>query len=132
MMYQNHIVGVPVNDFTIDPSNGYWINVPSGTRTLTLVGDMPIATQSRSITVPSGGGWVIVGFASFNTSMHARDIPGMYSVAGSITTVASWNPVTKTYTSWLSVIPTVNNFALVPGQAYWILCGASGTLTYTP
>ncbi len=132
MMYQNHIVGVPVNDFTIDPSNGYWINVPSGTRTLTLVGDMPIATQSRTITVPSGGGWAIVGFASFNTSMHARDIPGMYSVAGSITTVASWNPVTKTYTSWLSVIPTINNFALVPGHAYWTLCGASGTLTYTP
>jgi hypothetical protein len=99
---------------------------------LTLVGDTPTDTQSRTITVPSDGGWAILGFASLNTTWHARDIPAMYSVAGSITTVATWDPVTKAYTSWLSVIPTINNFALVPGQAYWILCGESGTLSYTP
>jgi PKD repeat protein len=132
VMYQNYIIGVPVNDFTIDPSTGYWINVPSGTRTLTLYGAVPDTVQTRTITLPAGGGWAIIGFASLKTTMHARDIPSMYSVAGSITTVATWNPVTKAYTSWISVIPAVNNFALVPGQAYWILCGASGTLTYIP
>ncbi|MBU1914039.1 MAG: hypothetical protein KJ563_02450, partial [Candidatus Thermoplasmatota archaeon] len=131
-MYQSHIVGVPVNDFTIAPSTGYWINVPSGTRTLTLYGSVPTAVQSKTITVPAGGGWAIIGFESLNMTRHARDIPAMYSVAGSITTVASYNPVTKAYTSWLSVIPAVNNFLLVPGQAYWILVGASGTLTYNP
>jgi hypothetical protein len=56
----------------------------------------------------------------------------MYSIANNITTVARYNPATMSYTSWLSTIPTVNNFLLVPGQAYWILVGASGTLTYAP
>jgi hypothetical protein len=131
-MYQSHIVGVPVNDFTIDPSTGYWINVPSGTRTLTLYGNVPNTTQSKTITVPAGGGWAIIGFASLKTTWHARDVPAMYSIANNITTVARYNPATMSYTSWLSTIPTLNNFLLVPGQAYWILVGASGTLTYTP
>jgi ABC-type transport system substrate-binding protein len=131
--YKSHIVGIPVNDFTIAASTGYWINVPSGTRTLDLYGSIPGTTPlSRSITVPSGGGWAIIGFNSLDTTRHAKDIPAMWSVVGGITTVATWNPVTKVYTSWLSVIPNVNNFPLVPGNAYWILCGASGTLTYTP
>jgi hypothetical protein len=131
-VYQSHIVGVPVNDFTIDASTGYWINAPSGTRTLTLYGNVPNATQSKTITVPAGGGWAIIGFASLKTTWHARDVPAMYSIANNITTVARYNPATKSYTSWLSTIPTVNNFLLVPGQAYWILVGASGTLTYAP
>ncbi|MBU1915357.1 MAG: glycoside hydrolase, partial [Candidatus Thermoplasmatota archaeon] len=133
-MYQSHIVGVPVNDFTIAPSTGYWINVPSGSRTLTLFGSVPNTNQSTTINVPAGGGWAIIGFAGLNTTRHASDIPKMF-VGGNlsvITTIASYNPVTKAYTSWLSVIPTVNNFLLVPGQAYWVLCSASGTLTYTP
>ncbi len=131
-VYQNYIAGIPVNDFTIAPSTGYWINVPSGTRTLTLYGNVPTTTQAKTITVPADGGWAILGFASLKTTMHARDVPAMYSVAGGITSIASWNPVTMSYTSWISVIPSTNNFLLVPGQAYWILCGASGTLTYSP
>jgi hypothetical protein len=64
--------------------------------------------------------------------MHAADIPAMFNIVDSITTVAKYNPATKAYTSWLSVIPAINNFALVPGQAYWILASRSGTLTYDP
>jgi hypothetical protein len=131
--YTSHIVGVPVNDFIIEQSTGYWINVPAGTRTLTLYGAIPMdppGTVSKSITLPATGGWAIIGFNSLKTTMKAANVAGMY-VGGTVTTVARWNPATKTYTSWLSTIPTVNNFALVPGQAYWILAGASGTLTYT-
>lgn len=133
-VYKSYIVGVPVNDFTIDPSTGYWINVPSGTRTLTLYGVVPsaIANQTRAISFPAGGGWAIIGFSSLKTTMHAADIPKMWNITNGITTVARYNPATKTYTSWLSVIPTVNNFLLVPGQAYWILCTSSGTLSYAP
>jgi hypothetical protein len=130
-VYQNYIVGLPVNDFNINPSTGYWINVPSGTRTLALYGTNPNATQSKTVTVPATGGWAIIGFVGLNTTRHASDIPAMYS-GGSVMTVSAWNPVTKAYMSWLSIIPTVNNFLLVPGQAYWVLFSASGTLTYTP
>lgn len=131
-VYQNHIVGVPINDFAILPSHGYWINVPSGTRSLTLFGEVPPENQSRAITLPPGGGWALIGFASLRTTWHASDIPAMYNITGSITMVATWNPVTKYYTSWLSVIPSVNNFLIVPGHGYWILAGASGTLSYAP
>jgi hypothetical protein len=123
-----------VNDFTIAPSTGYWINVPSGTRTLTLYGSAPTTALSKTITVPAGGGWAIIGFAGLNMTRHASDVPSMFSGGNlsTIATVASYNPVTKAYTSWISAVPAVNNFALVPGQAYWVLCGASGTLTYAP
>jgi hypothetical protein len=130
--YTSHIVGFPGNDFNILPGVGYWINVPSGTRTLTLYGVVPTTVQSTTINVPAGGGWAIIGFNTLNTTWRAANVPAMYSVPGSITTVARWNPATRSYTSWVSAFPLSNNFLLVPGQAYWILCGASGTLTYTP
>jgi hypothetical protein len=130
---KNFIIGrsPPRNDFAIVDSTGYWVYV-GGPTTLHLYGSVPTTTQSRTITVPTGGGWAIIGFVGLNVTRHARDIPAMYSIPGNITTVASYNPITKSYTSWISVIPTVNNFLLVPGQAYWILVGASGTLAYTP
>jgi hypothetical protein len=134
-IYKSYIVGVPVNDFTIDPSTGYWVNVPAGTRTLSLYGVIPnaIFNQTRAISLPAGGGWAIVGFNSLKTTIHARDINTMmWNVTGGVTTVARWNAATKTYTSWLSVIPSVNNFLLEPGQAYWILATSSGTLSYAP
>jgi hypothetical protein len=130
--YKSYIVGVPVNDFNILPGTGYWINVPSGTRTLTLQGSIPTTTQYITVVVPSGGGWAMVGFNSLRTNMKAADVAAMYNIVDSLTTVAKWNPATKTYTSWLSVIPAINNYALVPGQAYWILVGDSGTLAYEP
>jgi len=130
-IYQNYIIGVPVSDFNILPSTGYWINVPSGTRTLTLYGSVPTTAQSKTITVPAGGGWEIIGFASLKTTMHAADIPAMYS-GGTVSTVSAWNPVTHAYSSWLKAVPGVNNYLLVPGQAYWILASASGTLSYAP
>ncbi|MFH1579864.1 MAG: PKD domain-containing protein [Thermoplasmatota archaeon] len=129
--YQILIIGIPMTDFAIAPSTGYWINVPTGTRTLTLYGYIPNTTQSRDITVPAGGGWALIGFAGLNTSRHASDIPAMFN-PGAITTVAKYNPVTRTYSSWLSVIPVVNDFVLVPGEGYWALCSASGTLSYSP
>lgn len=130
--YQTHIVGIPVNDFPVNPNTGYWINVPNGTRTLTLYGSLPTITQSRTITVPRGGGWELIGFTGFNTTRHASDIPAMYSSPGSITIVSYWNTSKKAYTNWLSIIPTVNDFVLVPGQGYEIFCTASGLLSYEP
>jgi hypothetical protein len=56
----------------------------------------------------------------------------MWNGTGSISMVAKYNPLTKTYTTWLSVIPTVNGFAILPGEAYWILTSGSGSLSYLP
>jgi len=130
--YRSHIVGIPVNDFAISPGTGYEIYVPSGTRTLALYGIVPTASQSKTITAPAGGGWAAVGFVGFVTTRHASDIPAMYSVPGSITMVSTWNPITKTYTNWLAVIPSLNDFVLTPGLAYWAYASTSGTLAYDP
>lgn len=128
--YRNYIVGIPVNDFAINPGTGYEINVPSGTRTLVFYGITPTASQSKTITVPADGGWATVGFLGQNATRHASDIPAMYSVPGNITMVSTWNPVKRVFTNWLSIIPSSHDFVLTPGLAYWIHVSASGTLTY--
>ena len=127
--YRSHVVGIPINDFEMLPHRGYWINVPSGTRALTIYGVVPNTVQTINITVPVGGGWALIGFLGFKVR-HASDIPGLCSAA--ITMISKWNPTTKSYISWLSVIPTVNNFLLVPGQAYWVFVPASCVITYLP
>ncbi|RDE13890.1 MAG: hypothetical protein C4K47_05325 [Candidatus Thorarchaeota archaeon] len=132
--YRMYIVGISpsVMDFSIVPSTGYWIYVQSGTETLTLEGVLPSTPQTRTVAVPAGGGWALIGFNSLDTAKHASDIPAMYSVAGGVKMVVSWDSATKAYRSWISTIPTMNNFLLVPGQGYWIYCSASGVLTYNP
>ena len=133
--YRSHIVGVPVNDFDILPHVGYWINVPTGTRALTIFGVVPNTVQTITVKFPAGGGWMLIGFLGFKVR-HASDIPGMWNGTGNISTVIStvskYNPLTESYTSWLPAIPIINNFLLVPGHAYWILATGSGTLSYTP
>jgi hypothetical protein len=129
--YKSYIVGVPVNDFSIAPGAGFWINVPTGTRSLSLYGYVPNTTQTIDITVPTGGGWSLIGFLGF-TIRHASDLPGMWNGTGPIAVVATYNPLTKSYTTWLSVIPSVNDFLIEPGHGYWIMTSGSGTLTYVP
>jgi hypothetical protein len=118
------------NDFAIEGSTGYWV-LATGPGSLTLLGDIPTTTQTRAIAVPPGGGWAIVGFNSLKTTWTASDIVGMYT-AGAVDQVAAWDPVAKGYIIWWSFFPEENDFSLVPGQAYWVLLTASGTLTYAP
>jgi hypothetical protein len=126
--YKTYIVGLPLNDFVIAPSTGYWIFAAQA-KTLKLVGDLSHTSPvTRSITVPAGGGWVIVGLNSMNTAWKASNLAAMYS-GGSITTVVKWNPVTQAYLTYVVGLP-INNFALVPGEGYWIFCNLSGTLSY--
>jgi len=130
--YMNHIVGLPVNNFAIISGAGYEINVPTGTRTLTIYGTIPTATQHIDINVPASGGWAMVGFVGDNTTRHASDLPHMYSVPGAIVAVSTWNPVTKIFTNWLPIIPYLNDYVLKPGLAYWVSATANGTLSYVP
>lgn len=128
---KNYIVGVspPPLDFAIAGSTGYWIHAATA-ETLHLNGMVPSTAQSLTVGLPAGGGWFIVGFNSLKSTMMASDIPAMYS-GGSLNTVASFNPATGTYTSYIVGVPPTD-FALAPGQAYWCYAGAGGTLTYAP
>jgi hypothetical protein len=116
-------------DFTLASSNGYWIYV-SAPRTVSLAGAVPTAVQNSAFTLPATGGWVAVGLDSLRTNMTASSLAAMYSGA-IVTTVVGWNAVTQVYEAYLVGFPMVD-FALVPGQAYWIYVTGSGTLTYTP
>ncbi|MCJ7464529.1 MAG: PKD domain-containing protein [Thermoplasmata archaeon] len=117
-------------DFAISENTGYWISA-SAAETLLLDGSFPTTTQSRVIAVPDGGGWAIVGFNTFKTTMYASDIPGMFT-GGTIDVVAAYDAATGEYTRMYITIFGFDDFVLVPGEAYWCACSASGTLTYVP
>jgi ABC-type transport system substrate-binding protein len=120
----------PFKDFSILGSTGYWVFSAAG-QTLYLGGTVPSTPQSRSITVPTGGGWAIIAFNSMSTTKKASNIPAMYT-GGTVQIVASYNAVAKTYATWTPGSPPFKDFYLVPGAAYWVYLSASGTLTYSP
>jgi len=123
-----YIFGVspPPVDFAIEGSTGYWIYT-SAAETLHLYGNVPTTIQTRTITVPAGGGWAFIGFCSFKI-WHASDIPRMYS--GRITLVACFDPVAKAWRTFVPGVPP-SDFSIVPGQGCLIMC-TSGTLSYMP
>jgi len=86
----NYIVGMspPSFDFAISGSEGIWIFAQSA-KTLQINGTVANSVQTREIIVPPGGGWVMIGFNSLNTTRHASNVPAMYS-GGSITAVARY------------------------------------------
>jgi len=128
-----YIVGAPLRlprlprfmDFVIEPNTGYLIYAV-GEETVDIHGVIPVGTQSRLITVPTSG-WAMIGF---NATRHASDIPAMYG-GGEITKVASYDPTTRAYKSYIPAAPQTD-YMLEPGEGYWVFCTASGTLSYNP
>ncbi len=120
------------SDFAIQANIGYWVWVATS-KTLHLYGYAPTTTQNCTLTMPaSGTGWVAFGLVSQKTTLHASNIAQMYSGTGSITMISWFNQTTKAYKTWLSAVPTLNNFLLVPGQAYWAWVSGSGWISYLP
>ncbi len=130
-LYTTHVVGMSLNDFSIDPSNGYWIYTATA-KSLILFGTTPTVQQSRYIAVPTGGGWALIGLCSMKTTWKASDLAAMYS-GGKIMTVVRWNPypIVPVYVTHVIGLP-LNDFSLVSGEGYWIFVNGSGTLTYDP
>jgi len=131
MTYTSFVVGLSPqsSDFALEPGVGYWVYTGSP-RTLSLIGNVPTAPQSTVITVPTGGGWALIGFASMSQTMMASNIPAMFSGAG-VVAISSWNAVTQTYKTYAVGLP-IGDYAIAPGHAYWIYVTGSGTLSYTP
>ncbi len=129
-------VSPPYMDFPIVPSHGYWVWVGAA-RTITLYGTVATATQTRTITVSAGGGWALIGLCSLYPLWRASDIPVMFSGPGHVSMVVKYTPpgvippIDPLYTTYIPGLP-LNNFILVPGQAYWIFVTGSGTLSYDP
>jgi hypothetical protein len=126
--YKSYIVGTPFGVFDILPSTGYWIYAGVN-ETLYLHGSIPTGTQTKTITVPVGGGWAIVGLNSLSTTMKASNLKASFT-GGTVSVIASYDPITRTYKSYVGSPPS--DFYLVPGQAYWMYVTASGTLSYSP
>jgi hypothetical protein len=126
------IVGLspPPADFELSPSTGYWVNTV-GSERIKLNGAIPSAVQSNRISVPSAGGWTLIGFESLNVTRYASDIPKMHNVTGGISVVSRYNAATVSYDIYLSGAP-MTDFTLAPGEAYYCWCTVSGTLTYLP
>ncbi|MEM2892380.1 MAG: PKD domain-containing protein [Thermoplasmata archaeon] len=125
---KTHVVNVTppaLTDFDIMPGTGYWVYVAKDT-SLLLKGAIPTGRQSHDITVPSGGGWAIVGFNTLSSAYHASDVPSMYTNGGISTVVAYRN---GKYVQYIKGMP-VTDFSILPGEGYWVYCQWSGTLSY--
>ncbi len=125
--YKTYVVGLPLNDFDINPSYGYWI-FASSAKTLHLYGTIP-TTVTVTINVPTGGGWVLLSILGVNSILHAADLPAKFS-GSTLTTVVKWTVATQSYTTYVVGLP-LNNFWLDPGLGFWVYFNGSGTLAYT-
>ena len=129
---KNYVVGLspPIKDFAVADSTGYMIFASADEKIL-LDGSIPTVKQYRLISVPAKGGWVTLGLESLSTAKYASDIPKMFSTSGGVTMVISHNPATGAYKAYIPGM-AITDFALVPGQAYWMRCAINGVLAYTP
>ncbi|MBN1678498.1 MAG: hypothetical protein JW880_08175, partial [Candidatus Thermoplasmatota archaeon] len=125
---KSFIVGIspPPLDFAIVEGLGYWV-YSNSVQTLSLQGLAPTGTYTVPITVPGGGGWALICPLTLSTAKYASAIPPGYS-GSTISTVAMYDAVSKTYKVYYTGLP-FTDYLLIPGQALWIYCAGSGTLT---
>jgi len=135
-MYSTYVVGAspPSYDFELGLSTGYFIWV-SAEEELTLLGDSSnkYASYSVSLDVPVGGGWVSVGWTSFDDSRHASDLAS-YVSGTNVKFVCKYNSSIAQYLVYvIGFSPPVYDFEILPIDAMWVWVDATGgTLTYSP
>jgi parallel beta-helix repeat protein len=131
---QDYIVGLSPSsaDFALNESTGYWIYANAYEDISLLMGNIPTSTQSRAIDVPSGGGWVAIGFSSYD-ARSASEIASLVTGAN-VLVVSKWDAATQEYIDYVvGFSDSAYDFVLSPGEACWIwVDGSGGVLTYTP
>ncbi|MEM0343655.1 MAG: sialidase family protein [Thermoplasmata archaeon] len=129
---KTYIVGVsPAScDFVIEDSTAYWIYAGAHEK-IKLKGAVPSAQQTKLLSVPQGGGWVLIGLESLNIMRNASDIVSMIDAPQGATSVASYDALTGSYNVYVAGVPKTD-YLLVPGKGCWVFVGSSGTLVYTP
>ena len=121
------IVGVspPSRSFPLLNFKGYFVFV-AASQTLQMFGEL--ATSYQIELLP---GWNLVGFpkTSSGNVYHPSDLPAWIAppVVGQII-ICLFDPVTDTYRTWISGLPQMNNFALMPGVGYAIYVGSGGAI----
>jgi len=130
-----YVVGVSSlsYDFTLIPSHSYLIWAPFD-HSMTLYGCSPLAYSEYSISldVPEAGGWACLGFSTLTSTLHASDIASKV-LGGKVLFVSRWNSTSKLYEDYVvGVSPSSYDFAIMPGEGYWIWLDESGVLEYTP
>jgi hypothetical protein len=129
---KNYIVGVspPPMNFPIVSGMGYWVFV-NVNESITLLGAAPTTQQTITVNVPATGGWAMIGLSTMKTTFKASNLAAMCT-GGAIKTVASFNNALKTYKSYIVGGPPPTDFAIVPGNGYWIYCTGPLVMTYAP
>ncbi len=128
---KNYIVGISgsASDFDLEASWGYWIATNTA-QSIEVTGEVATTTQTRTITVPGGGGWVQIGLASLATDLWASDIVDMCT-ADMLSMISKWNAASQTYSSYI-VQFGIGDFQLNPGDGVWLAADMSGVLSYEP
>jgi parallel beta-helix repeat protein len=134
---QTYIAGLspPSQDFVIGLGTGYFI-WSAAEENLTLLGDHPTEYSSYSIPldVPFGGGWVAIGWMSFDSSRQASDLASYVTGGAHTKFLCKWNSTTQKYMSYIvEFSPPGYDFTILPGDAMWLWVDApGGLLTYSP
>ena len=131
--YQVFIVDVSPSsqDFALVDFVCYYVYVPSA-HTISIFG-VPV-TSPRTFQWdlgPSGSGWVLAGFPATGTIHHAHDIQSFIGTQARVELVVRFDPVSDRYFTWLSAVPTINDFVLIPGEGYGIYLVGNPVITVT-
>lgn len=132
---ETFVVGVSPEfvDFRLMAGRSYFVWSPQA-QSMVLHGCSPdfFSQFSMNLNVPSGGGWICVGFSSLGPGFYASDIPGL--VKGSkVIIVCIWDSTLGVYDMYIpGMTPPNHDFLVGPGAGCWLLLGRSATLSYSP
>lgn len=136
--YSNpYVVGVSpeITDFRLIAGRSYFIYTQEA-QTMTVFGcSSEVSSQYfMSLPVPSGGGWVCIGFSSL-LGQKASDVDDLVKGAR-VNLVCKWNASSGVYQTYIPghspPVPPVLDFVIGPGEGCWLLVDGPGTLTYSP
>jgi hypothetical protein len=121
--WQTHLAGLPFNDFAILAGRALFIKSASAS-TLTICGTPPAAVSVVILTA----GWNLVIIPAGATGHSAESLAkALDPLGGIVSEIAGWSA--GSWNSHPRGLP-FNNFAVQPGQAYFVR--ASQALTWTP
>jgi hypothetical protein len=126
------VVGVspPSMAFELTEGEGYWIYAASAC-TVSVFGVPLTTTHYYEWVVPSGGGWVLVGFPKTSGIWHASDVAGWSDFPDAVRIVVCLDASAGVYKTYIAGMP-LTDFGITPGLGYWVYLNQSVTVAYGP
>ncbi len=126
--FETHTVGFPFNNFTLETSGAYFLEVDSTADTvLTFVGDVP-AQGSTSFTLAKGSSPSECAYTSISLPLDQSgitDAAGLGAAISGADEIVRWNSSTQGFETHTVGFP-FNNFAVEIGYPYFVCVNSTG------